>query len=387
MSSRNIFTTNHVKTLSDIIIMYYQNTEPKNDFTLFIKKPVYNPLLKWISLASVLAASALMFYTTQMFGTSEITNLSVTYGDLFDEDKLALFEEFKQKFSKHYDSDEENVRFENFKNFLTRVDANNLEEQTGGKGLANHGITKFADLSADEFKTNYLGYIAPILETRNIVSVVGEATTTVMDWSGIYTTAVKDQGYCGSCWAFSATEQIESDSIRLGLLSADYNLSPEQIVQCDTVDDGCDGGNTATAFEYVQKAGGLQSDADYPYTSYYDVTGTCVSNSSEYVVTVSSYYSIEGEENMATHVLTTGPLSICLSAETWATYTSGILTTCPTEVDHCVQAVGVNLDDNYWIVRNSWGTDWGLDGYIWLEYGSDLCSIAYDPKYVKTELV
>ena len=373
--------------------MYYQHSEPKTSFIPFIKKPAHNPWLKWITIGSLITASALMIYSTQLFGTktTSTTNLSTIakYGDLFDEDKQFLFDQYKQNFSKNYESvEEEYIRFENFKIFLAKIDENNLAEQTYGKGMAIHGITKFADLSTDEFKSHYLGYIAPsVVPTKKTIPQVVTTAKTVMDWSGIYTTAVKDQGYCGSCWAFSATEQIESDSIRLGLTTTDTTLSPEQIVQCDNVDAGCNGGNTETAFEYVEKAGGLQSDADYPYTSYYDVTGTCVSNSSEYIVTVSDYYLIDGETDMASYVLSTGPLSICLSAETWSTYTSGILTTCPNEVDHCVQAVGVNLDENYWIVRNSWGTDWGLDGYIWLEYGSDLCSIAYDPKYTATEVV
>lgn len=99
---------------------------------------------------------------------------------------------------------------------------------------------------------------------------------TSVDWSDIYTTAVKDQGYCGSCWAFSATEQIESDSIRAGYLTTSDNLSPQQIVSCDTTDLGCGGGNPETAYMYVAKAGGLTSDSQYPYTSYWAVTGQCL---------------------------------------------------------------------------------------------------------------
>jgi C1A family cysteine protease len=86
-------------------------------------------------------------------------------------------------------------------------------------------------------------------------------------------------------------------------------------------------------------------------------------------VTLSKYYVVESnEETMAHHMLQTGPLSVCLAASTWSSYKSGILSKCATDVDHCVQAVGVNLDEEYWIVRNSWGTDWGVDGYIYLKY-------------------
>jgi C1A family cysteine protease len=85
-----------------------------------------------------------------------------------------------------------------------------------------------------------------------------------------------------------------------------------------------------------------------------------------------SVYFIEGEELMATYTLNYGPLSVCVCAATWSSYTGGILTSCCDVVDHCVQIVGIDLDDDYWLVRNSWGTDWGIDGYIKLEYVSNI---------------
>jgi C1A family cysteine protease len=244
-------------------------------------------------------------------------------------------------------------------------------------------------MSQDEFEKKYNQAIKPSLRSnsKNINSDIKSTSSSFIDWTGVYTTPVKDQGYCGSCWAFSATEQIESDSIRLGLLTTSDTLSTEQIVQCDTFDDGCGGGNTETAFEYVRSAGGIESDSDYPYTSYYDYTGSCSSNSLKYKVTVDEYYSLSGEESMITHIFSTGPISVCLDASSWSSYVSGVITTCGMEVDHCVQAVGVNLDEWYWVVRNSWGTEWGNEGYIWLEVGSNMCNIAYDPTYVVTSVV
>ena len=135
----------------------------------------------------------------------------------------------------------------------------------------------------------------------------------------------------------------------------------------DKTNYGCGGGNTETAYEYVQSVGGLQLDSAYPYTSYYDETGTCKVDSTKFKITVDEYYSVEGESNMQEHVLGTGPLSVCLAASSWSSYTSGIVSSCDKNVDHCVQVVGVDTDNEYWIVRNSWGTSWGEGGYIYLK--------------------
>jgi C1A family cysteine protease len=89
---------------------------------------------------------------------------------------------------------------------------------------------------------------------------------------------------------------------------------------------------------------------------------------------------------MINYVLAKGPLSICLAASTWSSYTSGIVSSCDKNVDHCVQVVGVDTDNDYWIVRNSWGTDWGESGYIYLKTGQNTCYITYDPTYAAVEL-
>lgn len=88
---------------------------------------------------------------------------------------------------------------------------------------------------------------------------------------------------------------------------------------------------------------------------------------------------------MASYVQSTGPLSICLDAETWDSYSGGIMTVCPSRnIDHCVQAVGVLVadKDGYWKVRNSWGVTWGEKGFIRITYGSDACGLTNDPTYV-----
>jgi C1A family cysteine protease len=122
--------------------------------------------------------------------------------------------------------------------------------------------------------------------------------------------------------------------------------------------------------------------ADYPYTSYYGTTGSCSSTPNK-VVTVTGYTTLADESSMASYLQSNGPLSICIDASTWSSYTSGILTVCGTDIDHAVQAVGVYpTTGGYWKVRNSWGTSWGESGYIRLAYGANTCGVTNDPTYV-----
>jgi C1A family cysteine protease len=313
---------------------------------------------------------------------------------LFSEDhthQKYMWEAFKAEHNKAYSTmEEETQRFgfflENLKMADQRTDA-----EMKNKGTAIHGITKFSDMSQAEFESRLLTSDPSMKGTADEVRSDFEApngSAGLKDWSGVYTTPVKDQGYCGSCWAFSATEQIESDSMRT--LGTSYVLSPEQITQCDTTSSGCNGGWTEHAYNYVKKAGGIETDSDYPYTSYQGTTGSCHAASNKFKIGVDSYTTVSGknanevEANMASYMQSTGPLSVCVDASSWNSYKGGIMTQCGNRVDHCVQAVGVDASSSgYWKVRNSWGTSWGESGYIRLAYGKNTCAITNDPTYVK----
>jgi len=223
------------------------------------------------------------------------------------------------------------------------------------------------------------------------------APPTTFDWRDKgAVTDVKDQGQCGSCWAFSATEEIESMwFLSNGSLPI---LSPEQIVDCDTVDQGCNGGDTVTAYQYVEQAGGLETDSDYPYTE----GGDCNADSSEFVASISGFnYATppctdscdsQDEDTLQSNLASTGPVSICVDAEIWQTYSGGVIEPSDgcdydyTSLDHCVQLVGYDQDDTgtYWIVRNSWNTDWGDNGYIYLRRGGNVCGVADEATIVET---
>ena len=294
-----------------------------------------------------------------------------------------MWDQFKMEYSKNYATvGEETSRFTNFLVNLRLAEKRNVEEASVN-GTAVHGITKFFDLSQEEFAARYLKAdvsmrtgSAPVMT----VSTPVDASLGLVDWSGKLTTPVKDQGYCGSCWAFSASEQIESDVIRQ--LGVTYLLSAEQIVQCDTTSYGCSGGWTENAYNYVKKAGGIEQESDYPYSSYQGTTGRCSVNAGKEVIAVNGYTTIRGESNMASYVQTTGPLSICIDANNWSSYKGGVLSACGKSVDHCVQVVGVDTSAGYWKVRNSWGTSWGESGYIRLAYGQNTCAITNDPTWV-----
>jgi len=192
------------------------------------------------------------------------------------------------------------------------------------------------------------------------------------------TTPIYNQGACGSCWAFSATETIESYWALAGHKLT--KLSMEQIVDCDPNDDGCGGGWPYLAYQYVESAGGVDSYADYPYIAGGGQSGTCQFSSSEIVAKVKSYKSISGEQGLYKQLAASngGPVSVCVDASSWQYYNGGVLQTCGTSVDHCVQLVGYanyNQNNAYWIVRNSWGASWGENGFIWIAIGQDLCDI------------
>jgi len=312
--------------------------------------------------------------------------LSVASARVFSEDSTHqkyLWENFKAEHGKSYETMTEEIKRFNF--FLENLKMSDLRNEAEAKhgGSAVHGVTKFSDMSQAEFESTYLKADLTMKEKAEVAVVNGEVTTSVVDWSGVLTTPVKNQGYCGSCWAFSATEQIESDSMRT--LGTSYILSPEQITQCDKTSAGCNGGWTERAYSYVQKAGGIETEASYPYTSYSGTTGTCTFSASKTVIKVTGYKTISGESSMPSYVQSTGPLSVCLDAESWNSYTGGIMSVCGKSVDHCVQAVGVYpvsaSAGGYWKVRNSWGTSWGESGYIRLAYGANTCDITNDPTY------
>jgi len=307
------------------------------------------------------------------------------------------FQRFMTKYNRRYATASETVgRFSIFKDNLKLIAKRNAADK-----FAKHGINMFADIHPNEFKQQYLGLVplskkrlaeVPMIRHNNTASLRGAATS--INWADKgATTPVKNQGQCGSCWSFSATEQVESQKyLATGVLTL---LSEQSLVSCDKVDSGCNGGNPINAWGVFNNWNGDIPNNDYVYTSGNTQTdGTCkYSNGAPPKSAVSestkpiSYSLISSEAsdetNMVAQILKS-PMSVCVDATIWQTYTGGLITkasNCGTSLDHAVQAVGINTDTfngeskRYWIVRNSWTANWGEKGYIYVEEGQNNCGI------------
>mmetsp|Transcript_66017 Transcript_66017/g.137856 ORF Transcript_66017/g.137856 Transcript_66017/m.137856 type:complete len:399 (+) Transcript_66017:129-1325(+) len=227
-------------------------------------------------------------------------------------------------------------------------------------------------------------------------------------------TAVKNQGQCGSCWAFSATEAIESQLVVSSGGQYRIDLSPQQIASCTPSTgeygcEGCNGGFTEGAYEYVKSVTGLANSFFIPYAQSLTQQTQTMACPTEKVdaldgpdeqlqgsyATVSGYSyatkpctgACENQDlDALAAALETTPISVCVNAAVWNDYTGGVLTSagCGSmasyDQDHCVMAVGYNktAPTPYWIVRNSWATTWGEQGYIYLEMAKNTCGLADD---------
>jgi len=323
------------------------------------------------------------------------------------------WEAFKAKYKKHYANiTEETTRYNVFLSSKQRVEILNRMN-----GQVAFGINWMSDRYEHEKhkkglrRPNGFKPTAPVIDfTARMRSPKG------IDWR--YTkavTPVKNQGQCGSCWAFSATEAIESAMILATGGKYDFTLSPQQITSCTPSTGaygclGCNGGSTEGAYEYVRSTVGLANGFYIPYEQSLtetEETKACPSEkvnamdgeleqlSGSYVQVSGFSYAVapctEGACNQQNlkglaAALENTPVSVCVNAGVWNDYTGGVLTSAgcgsmaANAQDHCVMAVGFNstAPTPYWIVRNSWATTWGDQGYIYLEMAKNTCGLADD---------
>jgi len=304
---------------------------------------------------------------------------------------------FKEQHNKNYTTYEEHLkRFEIFKANKIKIASHNA------KGLAwKMAMNQFGDMTGYEFshfvKRGNGGGFVPRPESERKTLKHEKATCTSIDWDerGMIT-PVKNQGQCGSCWSFSTTGAIEGRvAISTGTLTS---ISEQELVDCDTTDQGCNGGLMDFGFQYVTTNRGLCSEEEYPY-----VSGKTEKKNPECTRTecetrydmISSYRDVpsNSQEDLES-ALCEGPVSIAIEADQAAFqfYSTGVLDgTCGANLDHGVLLVGMGYDStegmDYWKVKNSWGSRWGESGYIRMcrncgkNSGSGQCGLIKQPSY------
>ncbi|PKU80559.1 low-temperature-induced cysteine proteinase [Dendrobium catenatum] len=303
-----------------------------------------------------------------LFTTTSSSSSSSPYFD--------LFESWCLEHNKAYASEAEKLaRFQVFEDNLAFVESHNA----AANSTYSLALNAFADLTLHEFRAVRLG-LSLGLNRQLSDSVRGgyggqavfrgsdAAVPDSIDWreKGAVT-QIKDQGSCGACWAFSATGAIEGiNKIATGSL---VSLSEQELIDCDqTYNTGCSGGLMDYAYNWVVKNHGIDTEEDYPY---HTAEKNCLKNKLNHrVVTIDGYTDVPSHnEKLLLQAVTSQPVSVGISGSERAfqLYSKGIFTgPCSTSLDHAVLIVGYGSKNgvDYWILKNSWGTNWGINGYM-----------------------
>lgn len=304
-----------------------------------------------------------------------------------------LWEAFKAEHSRKYEDEEDTRRQQIFSTNLKKIEMHNYLH---AKGLKSYrlGVTPFADMETVEYAklmNGFRGYShgAPRNGTTYLSPNVKFEVPDTVDWrTEGYVTPVKNQGHCGSCWAFSTTGSLEGQHFRkTGKL---VSLSEQNLVDCSKKygNHGCEGGLMDQAFQYVKDNGGIDTETSYPYEGTEE---KCHYKASAKGATDSGYVDVpHGDESkLQEAVATIGPISIAIDAghSSFQLYKSGVYNEprcSSTQLDHGVLVVGYGTEDgkDYWLVKNSWGTGWGEEGYIKMSRNKkDQCGVASMASY------
>jgi C1A family cysteine protease len=303
------------------------------------------------------------------------------------------FTQYIERFQKKYNSVLElNHRFEIFRENYYTINRNNMNAYRN----FTMGLNLFADLTPTEFKSKYLKSHYTQGQRKCLsYNTISLSDPLSIDWveNGVVN-PVRDQGQCGSCWAFATTANAESVwAISMGDL---YDLSEQYLVDCATGfgywNQGCNGGQPDSAFKYMINKGQCVESA-YPYTA---IDGKCQKENVCHIdVVFNTCYDVAPEnQRVLRTAVAKNPVVVAIEADTryFQFYSSGVLSDslkCGTNLDHAVEIVGYGTENgvDYWKVRNSWGESWGEKGYVKIERTDStndggVCGIATEPSFI-----
>jgi cathepsin F len=318
------------------------------------------------------------------------------------DDEATLFEEYQKfmhKFNKNYSSLQElNEKFmtfsNNFKELLKAQDITNQEILASAEVMTEDetiqlGVTEFFDLTEEEYEKQFLNLNVPEEELKlsatpssdSFITSDNESdhlrhlqsTPKSFDWrdKGVVT-SVKNQGSCGSCFSFAVSANLESLYAMKNKKLLD--LSEQQIVNCDKLDYGCNGGFMANTYKYIKSAGGMGLESSLKYVAR---KTTCKNIKKVLTVSGHKFAGSKVDANIAAFLYKTGPLAAAVNANMFKYYKGGVMkyssSMCSTAVNHAITLVGYGATTagaKYWIIKNSWGASWGEKGYIRLAWGT-----------------
>jgi len=299
----------------------------------------------------------------------------------------AQFAGFKHAHGKQYkDAFEESYRKGIFAANVAKINQHN-EEFARGEVTWKMAINHLADLTHDEFMEMNKLKVPDMPKAPRKYQMQAKSMASSVDWRDQgYVTDVKDQGQCGSCWAFGAVASMEAAHYEK--YGSTVQMSEQQVVDCDNRNSGCNGGWYDTAWRYVSEEGGIETTADYPYHAR---EGSCKAGQNDFVSGVSGCvggpnffcdnHGLVGDEAELQKMLNDRPVAVAVDATPFQFYSSGILD-CRSfhSLNHAVFAVGYE-DGSHWIIKNSWGKSWGESGYVRVGMGGNPCGVADYPAY------
>lgn len=270
---------------------------------------------------------------------------------------------YRTQFGKVYANQaEEEARLEIYKQNVAYIESENAKGHS-----YTLGVNQFTDMTHAEFVAKYLGYQQLALATNRSAIFLGshswrgESLLESIDWvAKNAVTPVKNQGQCGSCWSFSVTGALEGAwQIATGSL---VSLSEQEFVDCDSGNDGCDGGNPPSALQWATQQS-ICTEVSYPYTAQ---DGRCSKSMCSVGIpsgSIVGVHDVQRDASSMKSALAGRPVSIAIDANHLNGYSSGIWDDCGySGLNHAVLLVGYT--NSYWKVKNSWGTSWGESGYV-----------------------